>query len=624
MRNIQASSLIAAAVLAALSTTAMAQYRVGDQGHANDANNRLGSGGYNQQSDISQRGLGATGTQILTGNVGGLGYFHGNSQTFDPNTLQTNTEDSASATLNAIAAPQNLSARTTGAPQNNITPFYSTAQVNQLPAPNYIQTPGGVGLVPNNAPQVQAPSDLRLGVIAPVTDQNQLPAPGQYNLPGQVDNSGQPQPLNASLLAGIRPGSVDDPTANAFLSRFSNSELQQQSRGAPLDNASIQRMRNELNSTIIDPNTGVQTTDDRTQTNSVNPGQPNPQGRTVNGAQVSNPELSQPGNAPMNASLSNQAMTANIGQSASVSGNLDTAQGTRQTLLTLPPPGQQSSQLAELEKRMAAQKGPISDQQANANYNDAMRLKREMDADKAKKAGGAAAPAAGAPGGQSDSSGIGNGPSAGSTASTGAKPAFVAPPTSTDKPAEKVTTPPLVNGPLAADQTGATNGDYVVTSLATGVKAAGLAKVMRGAETDMRTGKFTSALDSYDTAAAVAPNNPFVTLGRGFAELGASYYGKSENDLRRTFAAEPAVLVGRYDLKGFLGEDRVRFVTDDLRDIATSEKTSVRPLFLLAYIEHNLSDDQTATADLIEAQKRAGGNDATIAQMQKLWGLPTK
>ncbi len=45
--------LAAAAAVAALSASqARAQYRVGADGHANDVNNRIGSGGYNSPSDV--------------------------------------------------------------------------------------------------------------------------------------------------------------------------------------------------------------------------------------------------------------------------------------------------------------------------------------------------------------------------------------------------------------------------------------------------------------------------------------------------------------------------------------------------------------------------------------------
>src|SRR5690348_2839515 len=79
-------TLIAAAVAAALpllgaATSAQAQYRSGQDGHANDAKMRRESGGYNTPVG---RGTGVTPNQIFYGNVTGLDYFHGNLGSTDP------------------------------------------------------------------------------------------------------------------------------------------------------------------------------------------------------------------------------------------------------------------------------------------------------------------------------------------------------------------------------------------------------------------------------------------------------------------------------------------------------------------------------------------------------------
>lgn len=630
MRNQFANPRIVCAVLAALATSAFAQDRVGDQGHALDANNRIGSGGYNSASNISPRGQAATNGEIYHGNIGGLGAFQGNVQGFNPNSVNVNTETSASDNLNAIAAPQNLEARTTGAPQSNITPFYSTAGYTKLPESNFQQTPGGVGLVP--APvQTQKSSDLRLGVIDNVTTQETLPPNSEFNLAGPVDASGQITPMTASPVYGIRRWSTDNSSDRYFLSQYSNIQLQEPGQGKPLNNAEIRRMRNQLNSTIINPKTGKPNDQNANQDNNKNDNVPNGNGQnnSSNSSGLSGSSIAQQSNGPINKPLSNQRLNTRLNQSPE-SNSLTTNTGTRQTLLI--PANQQSTQLAELEKRMDAEKsrqnGELTNAQANNYYNQQLLLKKAADAKKNQNAM--------TPGGL-NGGGTRNGlqsPIQKNTPSfsniTGAMPGnsknvklpvYVAPPQSPQVAPKQVTTPTIVNGPLVQPSS---SGDYVITSLATGVQASGLANVLKTAEKNMRSGKFTAALDSYDTAAAVAPNNPFVTLGRGFAELGASYYGKAEDDIRRTITNEPAVLVARYDLKGFLGGERLRFITQDLRDIAKSEKTASRAPFLLAYIEHNNGNDQVAEKDLNEAIHRAGGKDAVAREMQKLWGFPQK
>jgi tetratricopeptide (TPR) repeat protein len=179
---------------------------------------------------------------------------------------------------------------------------------------------------------------------------------------------------------------------------------------------------------------------------------------------------------------------------------------------------------------------------------------------------------------------------------------------------------PMVTAPLQHD---ADEQPYIVTSLATGIRAKGLADLMKSAESQMRLGHFNAALDSYDSAEQVAPNNPFIAMGRGFAEMGASYYGKAELDLRRAIASEPALLAGKYDIKGFLGEDRLKFVVNDLTDIYQSEKDSVRPALLLGFISHNQGDDTAAAKYLNAADQRAGGRDPIVTVMREDWGFVT-
>ena len=105
-----------------------------------------------------------------------------------------------------------------------------------------------------------------------------------------------------------------------------------------------------------------------------------------------------------------------------------------------------------------------------------------------------------------------------------------------DQPTTKPGLKPLLT---PADNSAADNQPLVITSLATGIQAKGLGDLMKSAEGKMREGKFTEAVDTYESARAVAPNNPLVPLGRSFAELGASYYGKADQDLTRAHHCRP-------------------------------------------------------------------------------------
>jgi hypothetical protein len=613
MKPSRRSRLFLGAILTALpaiavagwTAPAMAQYRVGDDGRANDANNRLGSGGYNNSRNVDQRSAALSNSQIYYGNTTGLNFFHGDVQGFDPYTVNSNTETRASDRFNAIAGPVNYTNRVTGSPQENTgVPFYSTANLAVPPPEAVTQTANGVGLIP--APKItQQPNDMRLGLINSVTNQNYLPAPGELDLPGPVDASGNPTILTASPLYGVKAWSATDASDAYFLSKYTNVRPEAPGDHTKLDNATIQQMRNELNGTMVNPNgqpLEKPTTPGQPGSNANQPGQPQTPGAT-NLSQSQ--QLGQPAEAPSNPSMSAQSMNSNIAHQA-LGGNLQTDQGVQQRLLV--PPAQQSTQLAELEKRLAQSKTKMSPQQATEAYNQEVRLKQEAEKENATTPGQAAPGIAGA-----------SGTPGGATALANKKPLvtdYAGPSENILKNANKPLNP-MIQGPLTKN-----NQPFVITSLATGIKSKGLAGLLKSAEDQMRQGKFTAALDTYDAAQQVAPNNPFITLGRGFAELGASYYGKAEGDLRRSFLAEPAVLIGQYDLKGFLGEDRLGFVQKDLKSIYDSEKTE-RPAFLLAYISHNLGDDTQAGKYLDAALQRAGGQDAVVNLMRNAWGLPS-
>lgn len=614
------AAVVAAMPILGFISPAHAQYRVGEDGHANDANNRIGSGGYNSGRDASMRPYGATGNQIVTGNSTGLSYFHGGISYTDPAEFRQSTGSIASDRFLAISSPINYAQRTGSQYQ----PFYSTGQlVAPPPGSNFVKTPGGGGLLP--APPLQnSPNDRRLGIVTNAqNDTTLLPTPGELVMPGPVDSSGNASALTASPLYGLRQWSPNDPGDAYFLSRYTNVRPEGAGAGTKLDNAAIMRMRQELNGTIVQPNAQPQalqqqplqqTQQQPLDSNVVGPSAPAAAKSTgvTGGALTPAPQGSQgpqgqaPAGSPMNPSLSGQALSSAVSNPALIASG-SSNQGVVQRLLI--PPEEQSTQIADLERRYARVKGDLTGAQANQLYNREVAL-RDNPPEEPLTADGQPRRSAAA---NAQANAQANTPAnaqAGANGQTLAGPDYAK---ANQEILNRSTSNPMVKGPLTEDR------PYVITSLATGVKAKGLADLLTSAEDQMRRGKFTDALDTYDSAQRVAPNNPFIALGRSFAELGASYYGRAEGDLRRAVTAEPAVLAGRYDLKGFLGEDRLKFVVKDLRDIAAAEKAQ-RPVFLLAYIFHNVGDDDGAARQLDDAEKR-GGQDPVLNLMRTAWDL---
>ncbi|HEX5241875.1 MAG TPA: hypothetical protein VFW23_01335, partial [Tepidisphaeraceae bacterium] len=158
-------------------------------------------------------------------------------------------------------------------------------------------------------------------------------------------------------------------------------------------------------------------------------------------------------------------------------------------------------------------------------------------------------------------------------------------------------------------------------SLATGIPAKGLHDLMANAEVMLREDRFTSAIEQYDRAARVAPNNPLIPMGRAIAELGAGLYAQSERDLRQVFRTAPATMMAKVNLGHFMTSQRLEYVSKDLATLAQQNPHDERPWFLLAFIHYNTGHSDEAAKDLNNAGERGGKLDSTIRMLQSHWKI---
>ncbi len=280
--------------------------------------------------------------------------------------------------------------------------------------------------------------------------------------------------------------------------------------------------------------------------------------------------LESPASAAVNGQPTNAAIQANAFNSSVVSD-----QGTYSRVVGTP--AQQSTQYDELKKRLERYQ---TDRKSTAEmgadqFNATMRLKKEAEAKikAAQKPNEVTIPTDGA---------------------TKPKPGSEAKPT-----------------PLT------------VKSMTSGVAGKGLKEMLGKAESLMKEGKFTSAIDQYSAAEQVAPNQPLIWVGRAHAELGASYYNRAEGHLKQAFASDQALLMAQYDLRSFLGEDRLQSVIKDLKEIASTDQKSPTPVFLLAYISYNTGNEPRAAGYLDLAEKRSDGKDPSYKLLRDHWSLPS-
>jgi len=567
----------AVAAVALLSgSVVLAQYQVeNSSGRARDANLRLGSGGYNDTRALPN---GVTSDDIVYGNVTRGQEFRGRLTSTDPRAFR-----GATAGRNVDTFVKDSSGVPTGSGPESFQPqrFLGDSRgVN--PPPDYqresFSTGGFVPAAP--PPAGPTPGDLRLSatISNPMMDDSLFPGSPTADLTRLKALS----PVAASLAAGLNPAIAGMPQWGTTqgqrdaLSELSSGTL----RRLNITGDTLRSMREELEKSA---------TEGDPQTPAAKPGA------------IGTPES--PSNAPLNSRLQS-AMTPKA-----MTGSMDTSASVRQNLLVpLPEATLQSSQYAELKRRLKIyqDQGAMTDDQAAAQeYNQQVRLQQEQAALKT--------PATVTPG---------QAPTV-----TPVKPKhpgeLVAP--SLPHAGRRATVMRERGAGLTGETTpgviGPNQGPVRVSSFAEGIRAPRLKAMLEGAEAAMREGKFTSALDQYDAAAAVAPNNPVILMGRANAELGAAYYARAQSHIEQIFASDQAMLMAQYDLKKFFGEERLQYLVRDLKDVAKTEPNQSRPLFLLAYIAYNTNSPQLAS-DYLAAAEQRGGKSPMNDKLREFWNLP--
>ncbi len=553
--------ILLAAVMAlplGLGSVASAQYRVGNDGRALDASNQIGSGGYNQE--VGNRGVLVTPDDIVYGNVTAGREFRGGVNTFDAREFRGGTAGRATDQFVRNTAGVPLGS----APAQDLTtprPFLGESRAVQPPA-EYSRVGFSGGYIPaDDALRIE--QDTRLG--APLQTRR---IQAGLLLPGGVDaQTQQPLVLSGSPLYGIREAGADEYARGMDLdfTRAERTTLQ------PFTPDRVAQLREELRSVAGEEAPAA------TPTQRLDRPFESPQNRPL-GEQPSGPE--------------GRTTPERGDPTAALRGDLQTG-ASYANRLNLPRPAQQSTQYAELERRLQQIRGqrPQSDAERQREY---LAQRRELE-----RLG--IVPAEGT---QRQETAVRPLPA---PRDPGAAPQ---PPTAQPQAPEKL--PPIPAPDYEPLQ---------ITSLADGIKAEGLANIMKQAEQKMQSGRFLSALDDYDKAQQVAPNNPLVQLGKAHALLGGSYFGRAEQSLRVALVSDPALLLAKYDIKQMIGQKRLEAVVEDLKIIARTEQASAQPLILLAYIAYNTGNESMAADFLAEASKRTNGRDTLVSLMQRYWRL---
>ncbi|MDP9174280.1 MAG: tetratricopeptide repeat protein [Planctomycetota bacterium] len=611
------------AAVIGLPIVALGQQRVGSDGHALDASNQIGSGGVNT---VAPPQTGVTGNQILTGNVTNGFQFRG--RNFKGVDLGVGYTDPTAwrGLLPGMMVDQFVrqsagvptAANPIVRPATGAQPFYPQATTIIPPAGFVQQSFGGGGYLPAATISSSQINNTSLNPIGPPT--SPLPRADELFLPGLVDTSADTM-FSASPLYGIRQlGSSD--SDNLFSPDNTNGGY---APTGPVerdraDQQRIQQLRQELNQSAS-PVSGSSNNAGGAG-GSVNP----------NGPRSSSGNLITPvsnGGQPLRPILNSGAQPIASVSLSPVAGQVGTMQSTRQYLSpqSLPPASEQSAQVAELRRRLEVYNNgrPKTDEEANREFISALQASRAVDAGvgfnrslpgQIHTTGGPMEPG---------TTGMDQRP--GDIARQGTNPYQI---TGNDLPGQTPALSPLPGtiAPLPPSSPNASGGSSAssvppapmqIGNLEEGVRATGLKNLISQGEDFVEHQQYAKAIDVYDQAIQVAPNNPLLLIGRSEAELGGSFYRQAESDLRSAFRGDQAVLMGQFDLQKHLGDTRLAYIVSDLKQIASEDPTNATPVFLLAYVAYNTHHEAEANSWLDVANKRTDGKDDVIPLLKRYW-----
>jgi hypothetical protein len=543
-----------------------------DQGRAMDANTRAGSQGYNDGIDRSMNQINAgqdrtqiMGNQVITGNVTAGRHFRGNVPYTDPRAFRGPTAGTQSDAFIRESGGVPIGP---GVGSNAMTPrpFYGASRA--VPPPEGMVPQGFTGgYIP--APRVEPDlADTRLG--RPLDDR--VPPSNRLLMPGSDQTM-----ISASTLYGVRQWQVGDERDRSFLNNYTNLFGDRTRTG--LDDAAIERMRQELRGA----------TDADRQESPADPLRSPIETQRLAAQEAQGGLRVDP----------QQVGTDPLGRQG-----LETGQRTRNRLLLDAETQQrvqhsaQYQQLREARRQLYGTTTPQTDVEAARDFNEQMRIAQQIQAETQQQQPVAQVPREQVPDAQPprvplEEEGIGRMPLAQRDQQRGQ-----------DRPDRQRPQPVRIE------------------SFAQGIDAEGLRNLMNEAEALMQEGKWISALQKYEDAARVAPDERLIVVARAIAELGATYYAHAETDLRRAFTRDPNLLMAQYDLRELIGEDRLQFISDDLKEIANKEQQSARPLLLLAFIAYNTGYERSALGYIDLAERRAGGKDEFLQVLKEHWSLP--
>lgn len=145
-------------------------------------------------------------------------------------------------------------------------------------------------------------------------------------------------------------------------------------------------------------------------------------------------------------------------------------------------------------------------------------------------------------------------------------------------------------------------------------------QLMLKAEREIVAGKFLDAEQTYRQALGWSPGYPLARIGLVHAQIGAGMIRSAELNLRAALSENPILIAVQYQASLLPNPDRLRWVRSQLDNMMQGDPGS-RPLVLLAYLGYQSNEPELTryALDMAQADKP---RDPLILLLRRMW-LPT-
>ncbi|MCC7406791.1 MAG: hypothetical protein IT442_01890 [Phycisphaeraceae bacterium] len=146
---------------------------------------------------------------------------------------------------------------------------------------------------------------------------------------------------------------------------------------------------------------------------------------------------------------------------------------------------------------------------------------------------------------------------------------------------------------------------------------------LREAERLMREGQFFGAADRYRQALLMNPHDPLIMVGQVHAQIGAGMMRSAAMNLRELLSVHPELVAARYESGLMPPRSRLEWLAEELRkELSIGEDPGSDAGLVLAYMGYQ-ADSTVWLQEGLSALRKANPDDRLAALLEVIWASPT-